>query len=112
MTSHLDMGRYNVFTTTQFEDLWQRALSNGFIDPLVGSSQLEELISFLSADPYYFPLIDTAGEPVDLRRLNFISGGPTRVEIWYSVVEDDKAVYLVTVEVILPAQQTFPGFGV
>ena len=35
-----------------------------------------------------------------------------RVEIWYSVVEDDLCVYLESVEVIHRPQQSFPGFDI
>ena len=35
-----------------------------------------------------------------------------RVEVWYSVVEDDLCVYLESVEIIHRPQQSFPGFDV
>lgn len=111
MTSPLDSNRYNVFTTDQFEHLWRDAVDGGVIASEVGSSQLESLISFLSNDPYYFPSMETVGEPVDIRRLDFMPDANPMVEIWYSVVEDDRAVHLISVELIYPAQQTLPGFG-
>lgn len=110
MTSRLDSRRYRVFTTEQFEALWQDAVDLGVIAAEVGHNQLERLISFLSYDPYYFAPMETAGEPVDMRRVDFMPDANPRVEIWYSVVEDDRAAFLMSVELISPAQQSLPGF--
>ncbi len=110
MTSRRADSRYNIFTTEQFENLWQSAVDGGAIDAGVGFSQLGSLIAYLSNDPYYFSSTDTVGEFVDIRRVDFMPDANPRVEIWYSVVEDDRAVYLISVELIYPAQQAFPGF--
>jgi len=75
---------------------------------MVDLHRLESLVAFLSIDARYFDLLDAPGESVDLRWLPFISTGNVRVEIWYSVVEDDLAVYLESVEIIRPPQQTPP----
>ena len=108
--SRPDSSHYNVFTTEQFENLWQSAVSLGVIDAAVGQSQLDSLISFLSVDPCHFRPVDTVGEFVDMRQVDFMPDANPSVEIWYSVVEDDKAVHLVSVELIYPAQPGLPGF--
>lgn len=95
--------RYRIAETTQFSGLWQSAVDSGVIDP-VAESNLEGLVHFLSLNPYYFPLFDTAGESTGLRWVDFIPGSTVRVEIWYSVVEDDLTVYLEIVQVIYPSQ--------
>lgn len=109
MTSHHNIIRYRIITTEQFEELWQRAIDAGVIDAEVGLSQLDSLSAFLAVDPYYFPLIDAAGEAIDMRSMVFMPG-TTRVEIWYSIVEDDRSVYLVSVEIYYPPQLGLPGF--
>lgn len=43
-----------------------------------------------------------------LRWVSLIQASSVRVEIWYSVVEDDLAVYLESVEIVRPPQQTPP----
>lgn len=104
------MRRYSVFSTDQFDEGWQRAVNEGAFDPEAGESKLEELANFLSVDPKYFEMFDAPGESVDLRWIHFISTDVLRVEIWYSVVEDDLAVYLESLEVIPRSQQSLPGF--
>lgn len=110
MTSRPGSNRYEVFTTEQFENLWQNAVDIGVIDAAVGQSQLDNLIMFLSVDPYQIRPVDTVGEFVDMRRVDFMPDASPTVEIWYSVVEDDRAVHLVSVELIYPAQPGLPGF--
>ena len=110
MTLHRERNRYNVFTTEQFEELWRRSIGSGVIDAAVGQNRLDSLISFLSVDPYRFPSFDTVGEFVDMRYVNFMPNASPAVEIWYSVVEDDKAVILISVELNYPAQSSLPGF--
>ncbi len=102
--------RYRVFTTEQFEELWRRAIDAGIVDALVGASQLNGLIAFLSVDPYHYPLLEAAGEAINLRWLDFMPGTTTRVEIWYEIVEDYRSVYLVSVEIYYPPQLGLPGF--
>lgn len=110
MTSHQNIVCYRIITTEQFEELWRRAINAGVIDPQADRSQLDSLADFLSVDPYYFSLIDPAGEAIDLRWLTFTHGTTTRVEIWYSIVEDDRSVYLVSIEIYYPPQFGRPGF--
>ena len=71
---------------------------------------LEALARFLAVDPKYFDSFDAPGESVDLRWVHFITTDILRVEIWYSVVEDDLSVFLESLEVIPRAQQSLPGF--
>lgn len=102
--------RYTVLTTAQFDALWQRAIAAGVIDAAVGESQLHDLSGFLSVDPYYYSLLEPAGEAVDFRRVNFMPGVTSSVEIWYSIVEDDRIVYLESVEIHYVSQFGQPYF--
>ena len=104
------MRRYNVHSTDQFDETWRRAICDGVIDPEVGEDLLVALAGFLAADPKHFETFDAPGESVDLRWIHFITTQTVRVEIWYSVVEDDLRVYLESVEVIPRSQQSLPGF--
>jgi len=102
------MRRYNVRRTEQFDESWDEAVTAGVVAPLVDAARLESLAAFLAIDPRYFDLFGAPGESVDMRWLPFLSTGNVRVEIWYSVVEDDLVVYLESVEIIHPPQQTLP----
>ncbi len=82
------------------------------IDAEAGEALLWSLVRFLAIDPRYYPMFDAPGERVDLRWARFITTETLRVEIWYSVVEDDLCVYLESVEVIHRPQQSFPGFDI
>ena len=106
------MRRYRVYRTEQFEELWSRSIADGMVDAEVGETNLEGLARFLTVDPRYFPEFEAEGEQIDLRWARFLTTETYRVEIWYSVVEDDLCVYLESVEIIHRAQQSFPGFGV
>ena len=106
------MRRYRVFRTEQFDELWCQSISDGSVDAEVGEVSLERLSQFLSVDPRYFPEFDAADEQIDLRWAPFLRTEAYRVEVWYSVVEDDLAVYLESVEVIPSSQQSLPGFDI
>ena len=101
-----------MYRTEQFEKLWDRSISDGAIDAEAGAANLEGLARFLAVDPRYFPEFEAAGEQIDLRWAQFLRTETYRVEIWYSVVEDDLSVYLESVEIIHCPQQSFPGFYV
>ena len=103
------MRRYRVYRTEQFEELWSRSISDGMVGAEVGETNLEGLSRFLSIDPRYFPEFESAGERIDLRWAPFLRTEAYRVEIWYSILEDDLTVYLESVEVIYPAQSFLPG---
>lgn len=106
------MRRYSVFRTEPFDETWRQAVDQGVIDAEAGEALLWSLVRFLAVNPRYYSMFDAPGERVDLRWLSFITTEFFRVEIWYSVVEDDLCVYLESVEIIHRAQQSFPGFGV
>ena len=106
------MRQYSVFRTEQFDETWRQAVCQGVIDAEAGEALLWSLASFLAVDPRYYPMFDAPGERVDLRWVRFITTEFLRVEVWYSVVEDDLCVYLESVEIIHRPQQSFPGFGV
>ena len=80
-------------------DLWQSGLRVGVIDA-VADRMLQGLAALLSLEPYYFPLVETSVESIGFRWVNLIDGPRVRIEIWYSVVEDDLTVFLESVEVI------------
>jgi hypothetical protein len=103
--------RYQVFTTTQFDELWKAAIEINAIEPASGQTKLEGLILLLSRDPHCFPAFEAPGEVIDLRWVNFQPDSNPRVEIWYEVVEDDLQVYLTAVELIQPNQPSLPGFA-
>ena len=100
---------YGVLTTAQFDELWQRGIDAGVIDAAVGESQLNHLIRFLSVNPYYYPLVDAAREAIDFRSVDFMPGVTSWVEILYSIVEDDRLVYLESVEIRYLTQRGRPG---
>ena len=102
--------RYRVFTTAQFDELWEAAIEINAIEPASGQAKLDGLILLLSRDPHYFPAFEAPGEAIDLRWVNFQPDSNPRVEIWYEVVEDDLQVYLTAVELIQPNQPSLPGF--
>lgn len=106
-----NFSRYGVLTTAQFDELWQRGIDAGAIDAAVGESWLDSLSRLLSLDPYYYPLVDAAREAVDFRSVDFMPGVTTWVEILYSIVEDDRLVYLESVEIHYPLQRGRPGFA-
>ena len=82
------------------------------VDAEAGEKTLESLARFLAVDPRYFPEFEAEGEQFNLRLAPFLRTETYRVEVWYSVVEDDLCVYLESLEVIHRAQQSFPGFDV
>lgn len=96
--------RYRIVETAQFRNLWQSAIITGVVNS-VAESLLQGLTNLLSLEPYYFPLFQTYGESTGLRWVSLIQASSVRVEIWYSVVEDDLVVYLESVEIIRPPQQ-------
>ncbi|MYC33381.1 MAG: hypothetical protein F4X64_09420 [Chloroflexi bacterium] len=102
------MRRYYVRSTEQFDESWAAAVRSGLIDSEVDGVRLESLAAFLAVDPRHFELFIAPGERVDMRWAPFALTGNVRVEIWYSIVEDDLAVYLESVETIRPPQQTPP----
>ena len=89
-----------MYRTEQFEELWRRSISDGTVDAEVGETNLDGLSRFLSVDPRYFPEFEAAGERIDLRWAPFQRTETYRVEIWYSVAEDDRCVYLESLEII------------
>ena len=89
-----------------------QAICQGVIDAEAGEALLRSLVRFLAVDPRYYSMFDAPGERVDLRWANFITTETLRVELWYSVVENDVCVYLESLEIIQRSQQSLPGFDV
>ena len=102
---------YSLIETPQFRNDWTRAVANGVIDRQIAAGLLAIVPEMLATAPYRHPLFDAPGQPVDLRWLDLFPGSQNpRVEIWYSIVEDDRLVYLVAVEVIYSNPAGFPDF--
>ena len=94
------MRPYNIRRTEQFDRLWQDAIAAGVLDKQVDETRWLGFQRLISNDPYRFPLFEAGSERVDLRWADFITGVNLAVQIWYSIVEDDRTVYLESVEVI------------
>ena len=99
-----------MYRTEQFEELWNRSIADGMVDAEAGETNLEGLARFLAVDPRYFPEFEAEDEQIDLRWTPFLRTETYRVEVWYSVVEDDLSVYLESLEVIPRSQHPLPGF--
>ena len=87
---------YRIVTTLQFDRLWQNAIDVGVLHPEVDEIHLQRLVGFLSLDPRSF-LFDPGAGPANWGRAILV-GGPTTVEVLYELVEDDRAVYLQSLE--------------
>lgn len=99
-------GPYSVIATPQFRLDWNRAVAGGLINRELAAGLLELVRELLAANPYRHPLFPSAGEPVDMRWFDLYGGRRNpRVEIWYSIVEDDRLVHLVAVAAIHSGQQ-------
>ncbi len=101
MTSPNDANLFDVRETDQFAADWQRGEELGYINPMTDSADLLYFKQRLARRPYSGRrLPDT---PVDLYSLPFPRlVGPPIIELWYSVVEDDRAVYLESVLRVAP----------
>ena len=90
----------------QFQRDWRRAVAEGFIEPERQAGLLELITEILTNDPYRYPLFPVDDQPVDMRWFDLYgSRRNPRVEIWYSVLEDDRLVHLVAVVVIYAQPQ-------
>ncbi len=101
---------YNLVETPQFRKRWSLAVSSRAINPSIAERLLRVIRHILTEDPYRYPLFPASGEAVDIRWLDLFPGSNPRVEIWYSIAEDDRLVYLVSVEIVHSNQRGLPGF--
>lgn len=91
MTSPSDSRRYRVIYTAPFADEWQRAQERGYLHSIRDAQGLLTLRRQLEENPYFIPAL--RGLPADLRVFRVSPG----VDLWYSIVEDDRIVYMETV---------------
>ena len=91
MTSPGDSRRYRVIYTAPFEADWQRAQERGDLDSIRDAQGLLALRRRLEENPYFIPAL--RGLPADLR----VFPVNPNVDLWYSIVEDDRIVYMETV---------------
>ena len=85
---------YEVHETDQFHTDWRRAVSLGYIDPMVHPPALFFIKNQVSADPY--GVLPAPGAPSNVRRIRLTE----RVGLWYGIVEDDKVVHLFAVRIL------------
>lgn len=81
--------RYNVRETAQFTAEWRRATLLGYLNPTTDPELLEQVKEWLRENPYMIRQLP-GGVPANRRRIRLSSG----VELWYSIIEDDRVVLL------------------
>lgn len=79
---------YRVIYTAPFEDAWQKAQERGYLDSIRDAQGLLALRRRLEENPYFVPA--QRGLPSDLR----VFPVNRNVDLWYSIVEDDRIVYM------------------
>ena len=94
MTLRNDANLYNVREAEQFDAEWRRAVRLGYINPMADPAILLEIRERLSINPYRVRRIRTA--PFNVRRVTL---NPA-TELWYSIIEDDRTVWLESVRII------------
>ena len=95
MTSPNDANQYQVRETEQFDAEWRRAVRLGYINPMADPAILAQIRERLAQNPYSILRLrnDT---PLNVRRVELNLG----VELWYSIIEDDRTVWLESVRII------------
>ena len=99
MTLPNDQSLYDVRETERFRTDWEHGVAVGYINPVTDASDLLFYKRRLAerAD-LGKQLPDT---PINLRSIAFPRiVGPPVIELWYSIVEDDRAVYLESIGLI------------
>ncbi len=94
MTSPNDANPYSIRETEQFDAQWRRAVRLGYVNPMVDPATLIQFREWLAQDPYITPRRPNA--PANLRQ---IALNP-RVQLWYSIIEDDRTVWLESVRIV------------
>ena len=94
MTSLNNADPYNVRETEQFDAEWRRAVRLGYINPMADPAILMQIREQLAQNPYHLRRIRTA--PFNVRR---VALNPA-TELWYTIIEDDRTVWLESVRII------------
>ncbi len=93
MASPNDSSQYDVRETEQFAADWRRGVELGYINPMTDAADLLFFKRRLAQRPDSGRLLPNT--PINLRAIPFPRlVGPPIIEMWYSIVEDDRAVYL------------------
>ena len=94
MTSPNDANRYEVHETDQFDAEWRRAVRLGHINPMADPAILMEIKEWMARNPHHTRPI--AGAHANTRRAAL----SPRVWLWYSIIEDDRTVWLESVRIV------------
>ncbi len=81
--------RYNVRETAQFTAEWRRATLLGYLNPTDDLALLDQVKEWLREDPYMIGQLP-GDVPVNRRRIRLSPG----VQLWYSIIEDDRVALL------------------
>ena len=94
MTSPTDENRYDILETDQFDAEWRRAVRLGHINPMADPANLMQIKEWLARNPYRTRTISGAHANTRRAMLN------PRVWLWYSIIEDDRVVWLESVRIV------------
>ena len=85
-----------------FGESWSRAIVAGHINPMTESPTLLHIKGLLARNPHLGG--QDVNSPANYRRIRLIPN----VNIWYSIVEDDRVIYLEVVSIPDPGRQSPP----
>ena len=94
MTSPNDASPYDVRETERFDAEWRRAVQLGYINPMADPAILMQIRALLAQVPYDMRQLPNA--PANIRQ---IALNP-RVRLWYTIIEDDRVVWLESVRIV------------
>lgn len=95
MTSQGSQYPYSIRETEQFGNDWRRAVRLGYLNPMADPATLTYIKEKVAEDPYQVHQMSN-DVPSNRRRLRL----SRRVHIWYSIIEDDRTVWLESVRII------------
>ncbi len=102
MTLPNDANRYDVRETEQFDVEWRHAVRLGYINPMVDPAALMQIRQRLERSPY--SIQQSPNVPANTRR----AGLNSQVQLWYSIIEDDRTVWLESVRIVGETEPTPP----
>ena len=93
MTSPDAASQYEVRETPEFQADWRLGMELGYINPMTDPPDLLFFKRLLAERPYSGRQLP--GVPYNVRSFAFPRiNGPPILHLWYSIVEDDRIVYL------------------